>query len=94
VDDTAYAKSGLGFFIVLPLDVWDSLVAEQPSSEEWHIDIRPGLCPNFKDEDYDYMGSSSPLDNVCRIVRKLKLMFRFSLVYSFKVRQSLACMIT
>jgi hypothetical protein len=27
-------------------------------------------------------------------VRKLKLMFRFSLVYSFKVRQSLACMIT
>jgi hypothetical protein len=26
--------------MVLPLDVWDILVAEQPSSEEWHIAIR------------------------------------------------------
>jgi hypothetical protein len=26
--------------IALPLDVWDILVAEQPSSEEWHIVIR------------------------------------------------------
>jgi hypothetical protein len=26
--------------IALPLDVWDILVAEQPSSEEWHIAIR------------------------------------------------------
>jgi hypothetical protein len=23
--------------MALPLDVWDILVAEQPSSEEWHI---------------------------------------------------------
>jgi hypothetical protein len=26
--------------IALPLDVWDFLVAEQPSSEEWHIAIQ------------------------------------------------------
>jgi hypothetical protein len=26
--------------IALPLDVWDILFAEQPSSEEWHIAIR------------------------------------------------------
>jgi hypothetical protein len=26
--------------ITLPLDVWDILVAEQPSFEEWHIAIR------------------------------------------------------
>jgi hypothetical protein len=28
--------------IVLPLDVWDILVAEQPSSEEWHIKKQDG----------------------------------------------------
>jgi hypothetical protein len=26
--------------IALPLNVWDILVAEQPSSEEWHIAIQ------------------------------------------------------
>jgi hypothetical protein len=28
------------FLTVLPLDVWEILVAEQPSSEEWHISIQ------------------------------------------------------
>ncbi len=39
---------------MLPLDVWDILVAEQPSSEEWHTAIQSGSCPDLKDEDYDH----------------------------------------
>jgi hypothetical protein len=45
------------------LDVWDILVAEQPSSEEWHIAIWPGSCPDLKGEDYDH-GILCAMDSV------------------------------
>ncbi len=51
---------------MLSLDIWDILVAVQPSSEEWHIAIRSGSCPDVKGEDYDH-------DSVYRIVHMLKL---------------------
>jgi hypothetical protein len=42
------------FLILLPLDVCDILVAEQPFSEEWHTVIRVGSCLDLSDEDYDH----------------------------------------
>jgi hypothetical protein len=56
---------------VLPIDVCDILVAEQPSMVEWHSTIWPGSCPDLKGEDYG-MGSSAPLDTMFRIVLMLK----------------------
>jgi hypothetical protein len=39
---------------MIPLAVWDILVAEQPCSEDWHIDIQSGSCSHLKGEDYNY----------------------------------------
>jgi hypothetical protein len=36
------------FWTMLPLDVWDSLVAE-----DWHFVIWSGSCPDLKGDDYD-----------------------------------------
>jgi hypothetical protein len=90
-------ESGQNFFwTVLALDVWHILVAEQPSSEEWHITIQSESCHDLKDEDYDH-GILCAMDSLYRIVYVLKLVHRFKLVYSFKVvyrlGQSLACLI-
>jgi hypothetical protein len=48
-------KSGIiAFLTVLPLVVRDILVAEQPSSEEWHIAIQSESCPGLKGDYYDH----------------------------------------
>jgi hypothetical protein len=39
---------------ILPLDVRDMLVAEQPFSEELYIAIQSGSCPDLKGEDYEH----------------------------------------
>jgi hypothetical protein len=39
---------------MLSLNVWDILVSEQPSSEQWHIGIQFGTCLDLKGEDYDH----------------------------------------
>jgi hypothetical protein len=39
---------------MLLLNVLNILVTEQPSLEEWHIDIHPVSCHDLKDEDYDH----------------------------------------
>jgi hypothetical protein len=49
------------------LDVWDILVAEESYSEEWHIAIWSGLCPDLKGEDYDH-GILCTVESVYRIV--------------------------
>jgi hypothetical protein len=47
VDPLKFAKQFPLFWTMLSLDAWDFLVAEQPSSEEWHIAIRFGSCHNL-----------------------------------------------
>jgi hypothetical protein len=32
----------------------DTMMAEQPSSEEWYIAIQYGSCPNLKGEVYEH----------------------------------------
>jgi hypothetical protein len=39
---------------LLPLDVWDILVAKQPSLEVWHIAVQSGLYPDLKGDKYDH----------------------------------------
>jgi hypothetical protein len=39
---------------MLTLDVWDILVTEQPSSEDWYIAIQSGACPDLKGKGYDH----------------------------------------
>jgi hypothetical protein len=71
---------------VFPLDVWNILIAEQPSSKEWQIDIRSGSCPDIKGDGYDRgILCTFGLDSVLKIVYFLKLVYKFKLVYSFKV---------
>jgi hypothetical protein len=41
---------GLYFF-----DVWDILGTEQSSSEEWHIAIWSGSCPDLMGENYGHV---------------------------------------
>jgi hypothetical protein len=71
---------------VLPLDVWDILVAEQLSFDWWHIAAQSGSFPDLKSEDYDH-GIPAPfgLDSVYRKVYMFKLVYMFELVYSSKV---------
>jgi hypothetical protein len=49
-----WKRKKLRFFILLPLDVWDILVTDQLSLEEWYNAIWSGSCPNLKGEDYDH----------------------------------------
>ncbi len=82
---------------MLHLNVWDILVAKQPSSEEWHIAIWFGSCTDLKGEYYKH-NILCTMDSVYRVVYLLKPVYRFMLVYSFKVVnrlwQSLASMIS
>jgi succinate dehydrogenase hydrophobic anchor subunit len=63
---------------VLRFNVWDILVAEQISSEEWHIAI--GL--DLKGKDYGHgILCTIWLDIVYRLVYKFKLVYSFTVVY-------------
>ncbi len=71
----------LYFFLnIIFIDVWDILVAEQPSSEEWHIAIWSGSCLFLKMRIVT-LGSPVPLDSVLRIVYRLVLVYSYKVVY-------------
>ena len=79
------------FLTLLPVDVWDALVAEQPSSEEWHIVIWYG-SRLILEVSFMTWGLSAPLDSVCRIVYMFKLAHYFKAVYRLLQSPSATCL--
>jgi hypothetical protein len=46
--------AAIDFLTMAPPNVWHIFVAEQLFSEEWHIAIQSGPCPDLKGEDSDF----------------------------------------